>query len=307
MKSNINRDGVGNMKEDYVIRATAEGAYLRAFVARTTKLCEEARKRHDTYPTATAALGRLLTAAGMLGMTLKGDDILTIRLQGNGPLGQLVGVSRCDGLIKGYVAEPHVHLPLRPDGKLDVGGAVGEGMLYITKDLGLKEPYTGSTPLVTGEIAEDLTSYFAISEQTPSAVALGVLVDVDNSVKGAGGFLVQLMPAAPEELVNKLEDNLGKIGSISRQFADGLTPEGLLQQIFAGFSYQSLGSQSLHFACDCSRSKLEQILISLGEEEMASLLKDEGGAEVRCHYCNERHQFVAEDLNRLIREIKEKA
>ena len=293
------------MGRDYVIRATAENALLKAFVATTTHLCEAARKSHDTYPTATAALGRLLTAAAMQGMNLKGDDILTLRVQGDGPLGQLVAVSRSDGRVKGYVSEPHVHLPLRPDGKLDVGGAVGKGMLYITKDFGLKEPYTGSVPLVTGEIAEDLTSYFAVSEQTPSAVALGVLVDVDNSVKGAGGVLVQLMPGAPDDLINRLEANLAALPQVSRFFGEGGTPEELLQLVFKGFDYRILASQPLAFACDCSKEKLEGILISLGPEELAYLSSEQGGAEVRCHYCNQAYRFAKEELDRLITSIRE--
>ncbi|NLC76537.1 MAG: Hsp33 family molecular chaperone HslO [Clostridia bacterium] len=293
------------MGQDYAIRATAENALLKAFVARTTDLCEAARKSHNTYPTATAALGRLLTAAALQGMNLKGDDTLTLRVVGDGPLGQLVAVSRADGRVKGYVSEPQVHLPLRPDGKLDVGGAVGKGMLYLTKDLGLKEPYTGSVPLVTGEIAEDLTNYFAVSEQTPTAVALGVMVDVDNSVKGAGGILVQLMPGVPEELISRLETNLAGLPQVSSFFAEGHTPEELARQLFQGFEYRILASQPLEFTCDCSKEKLEGILISLGAEELAYLSEEQGGAEVRCHYCNQTYRFSREDLGRLIQGIRQ--
>lgn len=287
------------MKTDYAIRAVAEGAFLRAIVAQTTKLADEARINHDTYPTATAALGRLLTGAAMMGMTLKGDDRLTLRIQGDGPLGQLIAVSRSGGYVKGYVTEPHVHLPLNSLGKLDVGGAVGEGMLYLTKDLGLKEPYTGSTPLVTGEIAEDLTNYFVVSEQTPSAVALGVLVDVDHSVKAAGGFLVQLMPGVPDEIIEKLEENLSQIKSVSDHFAQGKTPEELLKILFKGFDYEILEKQPLEFLCDCSQENMERILISLGEEELLNLKEEQQGAEVRCHYCNRAYQFSGEELKEL--------
>lgn len=295
------------MNQDYVVRAVAAGTSVKALVARTTRLCEEARRRHDTYPTATAALGRLLTAACMEGMNLKGDDRLTIRIEGDGPLGPLVAVSRPDGQVKGYVAEPHVHLPLRPDGKLNVGGAVGKGMLYIAKDLGLKEPYTGSVPLVSGEIAEDLTQYYAVSEQTPSVVALGVLVDVDHSVKGAGGFLVQLMPGATEDLIGKLEQNIAGLPAVSHFFAAGHSPEELLELVLQGFDCQILARQPLMFACDCSRTKLEEVLASLGTEELRALAEEQGGAEVRCHYCNEVYRFSPEDLSRLIREMKEEA
>lgn len=289
------------MSTDYAIRAVAEGAFLRAIIANTTRLVGLARFNHDTYPTATAALGRLLTGTAMMGMTLKGDDRLTLRVQGDGPLGQLLAVSRSSGYVKGYVDEPHVHLPLNLHGKLDVGGAIGKGMLYITKDLGLKEPYTGSTPLVTGEIAEDLTNYFAVSEQTPSAVGLGVLVDVDNSVKAAGGFLVQLMPGASEEIVEKLEQNLSQVRSVSDHFAQGKTPEELLEIIFRGFEYEILEKQQLEFLCDCSRANMEKILISLGEEELLSLEREQKGAEVRCHYCNNAYQFAGGDLKGLAR------
>jgi len=206
--------------------------------------------------------------------------------------------------VKGYVAQPHVHLPLRPDGKLDVGRAVGKGMLYISKDLGLKEPYTGSVPLVSGEIAEDLTHYYAISEQTPSVVALGVLVDKDNSVKGAGGFLVQLMPGATEDLIARLEQNLAGLPAVSHYFGEGHTPEELLGLVLKGLDYQILAHQPLMFACDCSKTKLEEILVSLGEEELQSLGEEQGGAEVRCHYCNEAYRFTKEDLDSIIREMK---
>ncbi|HHW07926.1 MAG TPA: Hsp33 family molecular chaperone HslO [Clostridia bacterium] len=294
------------MRQDYVVRAVAEDALIKAFVARTTRLCEEARQCHDTYPTATAALGRLLTAACIQGMNLKGNDRLTIRIQGDGPLGQLVAVSRPNGKVKGYVSQPHVHLPLRPDGKLDVGGAIGKGMMYISKDLGLREPYTGSVPLVSGEIAEDLTHYFAVSEQTPSVVALGVLVDIDNSVKGAGGILVQLMPGATEDLIVKLEENIAALPAVSRYFGEGHTPEELLGLVLKGFDYRILADQPLMFDCDCSRAKLEEILVSLGEEELRSLGEEQGGAEVRCHYCNKTYRFTRDDLVRIIREMKER-
>lgn len=290
-------------QQDYVVRAVAEEALIKAFVARTTELCEQARKCHDTYPTATAALGRILTAACMQGMNLKGDDRLTIRIQGDGPLGQLIAVSRSNGRVKGYVSQPHVHLPLRADGKLDVGGAVGKGMLYVSKDMGLKEPYTGSVPLVTGEIAEDLTHYYAVSEQTPSVVALGVLVDVDNSVKGAGGVLIQVMPGATEDLIVKLEQNIAGLPSVSNYFAEGYAPEELLGLVFEGLDYRILANQPLVFACDCSKANLERILISLGEEDLRYLCEEQEGAEVRCHYCNQSYRFTKEDIERLIREL----
>ncbi|MFA5537165.1 MAG: Hsp33 family molecular chaperone HslO [Bacillota bacterium] len=294
------------MLTDYAIRAVTEDAFLRAIVSKTTNLADKARQKHHTYPTATAALGRLLTGAAMLGMTLKGDERLSLMIKGDGPLGQLLAVSRSNGFVKGYVAEPQTHLPLNSQGKLDVGKAVGEGMLYITKDLGLKEPYRGSSPLITGEIAEDLTNYFAVSEQTPSAIALGVLVDVDNSVKAAGGFLVQLMPGAPDSLVEKLEQNLAHIKSVSDHFAQGKTPEELLAVVFNGLDHQILERQELKFLCDCSRSSMERVLLSLGEEELISLKEEQKGAEIRCHYCNRAYQFSEQELTDLAKQVSKR-
>ncbi len=292
-----------DMLIDYAIRAVAEEASLRAIVSRTTRLVDEARVKHFTYPTATAALGRLLTGAAMMGMTLKGNERLSLLIKGDGPLGQLLAVSRSDGFVKGYVAEPQTHLPLNSSGKLDVGKAVGKGMLYITKDLGLKEPYKGGSSLTTGEIADDLTNYFAASEQTPSAVALGVLVDVDNSVKAAGGFLVQLMPGASNSSVEKLEQNLARIKSVSEHFALGKTPEELLASLFKGFDYEILEKQKLRFLCDCSRSNMERVLLSLGKDELISLKEEQKGAEIRCHYCNQAYQFSEQELTDLAKQV----
>ena len=293
------------MVEDYAIRATAENGTARAFIALTTDLCDEARRRHGTWPTATAALGRLLTAVAMLGMTLKGQDILTLRIQGDGPLSPLTAVGTAAGKVKGYVVNPQVHLPLNSSGKLDVAGAVGRrGMLYLTRDYGLKEPYTGSVPLVSGEIAEDLSYYFTISEQTPSAVSLGVLVETDNSVKAAGGLILQLMPGAPPELGEKLELNLQGFSSISRRLAEGMLPEDIGEEIFRGLKWKILQKEPLEFACDCSKSKLERVLISLGLEELEILLVQDRGAQLRCHFCNETYYFSADDLKRIISELR---
>ncbi|HHX51099.1 MAG TPA: Hsp33 family molecular chaperone HslO [Clostridia bacterium] len=290
--------------EDYVIRAIAEKGTARAFIALTTSLCDEARRRHCTWPTATAALGRLLTGASMLGMTLKGQDILTLRIQGEGPLSPLTAVGAAGGSVKGYVAEPQVHLPLSPVGKLDVGRAVGRrGILYLTRDYGLKEPYTGSVPLISGEIAEDLAQYFTISEQTPSAVSLGVLVETDNSVKAAGGLILQLLPGASPELGKKLELNLKGLTSISSRLAGGMMPEDIGEEVFQGLEWKILQKQPLEFACDCSRSKLEKVLISLGLEELESLLVQHQGAQLRCHFCNKTYDFSEDDLKKLILEL----
>ncbi|MGI6066472.1 MAG: Hsp33 family molecular chaperone HslO [Bacillota bacterium] len=289
---------------DYCIRATAADGQLRCWAASTTDLCEEARKRHDTYPTATAALGRVLTAGVMMGLNLKGEDLLTIRVNGDGPLGSIVVTANARGTVRGYVQNPHTHLPSKAPGKLDVGGAVGKnGLLYVTKDLGLKEPYTGSSPLVSGEIAEDLTRYFAESEQTPSAVALGVLVETDNSVRAGGGYMVQLMPGATDEVVSLLEENIGSVPPVSQMIAVGLTPEEVAARVLKGMDFSVLDKSKVEFQCNCSRERLEWVLKGIGKDDLASLM-EQGEAEITCHFCNEKYHFSKEDLERIVKEVK---
>lgn len=291
--------------EDYVIRATAGDGAIRAFAAATTGLVEEARKRHGTLPTASAALGRVLTAAAMMGITLKGEDTLTLRIVGDGPLGAVVAVADASGAVRGYVQEPLIHLPSKAARKLDVGSAVGKnGMVYVTKDLGLKEPYTGSVPLVSGEIAEDLSYYFTVSEQIPTAVALGVIIETDNSVRAAGGFMVQLLPGAEEGTVQKLEENIQAMPPVSQLVDEGLSPEEILNKVLKGFEVTVHEKLPLKFYCGCSRERLEKILISLGKEELKSMLREQGQAELTCHFCADRYHFTKEDLERLLEEIK---
>lgn len=290
---------------DYLLRVTAAQGMIRAFGAITTQAVEKARQRHGTYPTATAALGRALTAAALLGMNLKGKDTLTLRIKGNGPLGSVVVVADAEGRVRGYVQEPQLDLPLTPNGKLDVGGAIGrEGFLFLTKDLGLKEPYTGSSPLVTGEIAEDLTNYLAISEQTPSAVALGVLLNPDQSVRAAGGYIVQLLPGAVEEIINRLEQNLSGIAPVSHLVDQGRTMEEILEEVLAGLSMRVHERQPVSFACPCSKERLEEIMLSLGAEELNQILTERGQVEVRCHFCNEFYHFSTDELRGLIASLK---
>lgn len=289
--------------KDYLIRATAFGGKVRAFAALTTELVSELHRRHRTMPTATAALGRTATAAAMMGAMLKGREKLTIQVRGGGPLGQIVVDANADGDIRGYVDNPDTDLPLNAKGKLDVGGAVGnDGFLYVTKDLGLKEPYRGSSPVVSGELGEDFTLYFTQSEQTPSAVALGVLVDVDLSVKTAGGFIIQLMPGLSDEEIGRMERKLGELPQITRLLEEGKSLEAILGEVLE--DVRILEQSEIRFACKCSRDRVEQTLISLGTEELAAMIEEDGKAEVVCHFCNEAYMFDEEDLKSVMEKIK---
>jgi len=259
--------------------------------------------RKINNPTASAALGRLLTVGVMMGLNLKGEDTLTIRVMGNGPLGAMVVAANSRGEVRGYVENPHTHLPSKSPGKLDVGGAVGkEGFLYVIKDLGLKEPYTGSVPLVSGEIGEDVTRYFAESEQTPSAVALGVLVDTDNSVKAAGGYIIQLMPGVTEEEITLLEKNIEDAPPVSQMIDQGLTSEEIGKIVLKGMDMEVLEKQPVAFKCPCSRERLAYVLKGIGVDELKSLLKEQGGAELACHFCGEKYRFNENELKQMISE-----
>lgn len=293
------------------MRCLARDGSLLAMAARTTALGEEARRRHGTWPTATAALGRTLTAAALLGLSFKdgaGDrPSLTLRVAGDGPIGGLVAEARPGGgaagrvHVRGYAVNPAVHLPLKPNGKLDVGRAVGRrGTLYVTRDFGLRQPYTGSSPLVSGEIGDDLTAYLTRSEQVPSLVALGVLVDRDGSVRSAGGLIVQLLPGAAGEWANSLETNVAEIGAISAAIEAGRTPEQLVRAALRGFEPQSLAVQPLRFRCPCRRERLAGALVTLGAAELQDMLDRDGQAELVCHFCGERYLFARADLERLL-------
>ncbi|MHB1419633.1 MAG: Hsp33 family molecular chaperone HslO [Bacillota bacterium] len=290
---------VKNPMHDYIARATSLDGTIRAFAARTTGLVEEARTRHRTSPTATATLGRLLTAAAMMGVELVGHESITLRVLGDGPLGAIVAVANPHGKVKGYVQEPQVDLPTRVPGKLNVGGAVGGGILCVTKDMGLKEPYTGTSPLVTGEIGDDLAQYFLTSEQKPSAVALGVLIDRDHSVRAAGGYMIQLLPSAGEAVAQELENNVQNSGPISNLIDQGLTPEDILKKVLTGFQLRIHRPHELAFSCDCSRDRLERVLCGMGKGELKEMA-EEGGAELKCHFCCETYTFTAEELHHLI-------
>ncbi|PPQ52153.1 Hsp33 family molecular chaperone HslO [Paenibacillus peoriae] len=290
-------------KQDRLIRGTAMDGRVRAFAVRTTQLVEELRRRHDTYPTATAALGRTLTAGAIMGSMLKGKERLTIQVKGDGPIGQIIVDANAVGEVRGYVTEPHVHLPSNSMGKLDVAGAVGtEGFIHIIKDLGLKEPYRGSTPIISGELGEDFTYYFAKSEQTPSAVGLGVLVDTDNSVIVAGGFIIQLLPGLNDDEITAIENAVNSIPPVTALLDQGLELDEMLRWMLP--DVRILDELDIHFQCECSRERVEKTLISLGESELEQLIEEEGQAEVVCHFCNEAYQFNKDELQNLLDQAK---
>lgn len=290
--------------KDYIVRATAADGQVRAFAATTRELVEEARKRHGTSPVATAALGRLLTAGSMMGSMMKNDsDMLTLQIRSGGPLGGITVTADSRGNVKGYVLNPDVMLPPK-NGKLDVGGAVGVGLLQVIKDMGLKEPYSGQTVLVSSEIAEDLTYYFANSEQIPSSVGLGVLMEKNNTVKCAGGFLIQLMPFAQEETIQKLEENLKSVTAVTKLLEDGDTPQMILERLLGNLGLEITDTIETRFYCNCSKERVEAAVASIGKKEIQDMIEEGKDIEVKCHFCNEAYQYTVEDLKRIMKRSK---
>ena len=288
-----------------MVRATAANAQVRAFAVTTKELVETARQAHNTSPVVTAALGRLLTAGVMMGSMLKGDDdLLTLQVRGDGPVRGLTVTANAKGEVKGYATVPDVILPANAKGKLDVGGAVGRGTLSVIRDLGLKEPYVGQTALVTGEIGDDLTSYFATSEQTPSSVGLGVLMEKTNTVRCAGGFIIQLMPFAEEETISKLEHNLSLINSVTALLDQGMTPEQIAFAALDGFEPNILDEYEMGYVCDCSRARVERALISLGTKELGEIEAEGKPIEVGCQFCDKKYSFTPNDIKNLIKSIQ---
>lgn len=286
---------------DYIIRASAADNQIRAFAATTRELTEHARRLHDTSPIATAALGRLLTAGAMIGSMMKGDtDILTLQMKGDGPIGGITVTADSKGHVKGYVYQPKVMLPANAKGKLDVGGALGAGILTVIKDLGLKEPYVGQTHLVSGEIAEDLTYYYATSEQVPSSIALGVLMNKDNTVRRAGGFIIQLMPFAEEEVITKLENRIGELNGITSLLDQEMTPENILTHILGDMGLEILGRLPTSFECNCSKERVEKAVISIGQKDIQEMIDDNEPIEVNCHFCNQHYNFSVDELKRFL-------
>ncbi|MNW33093.1 33 kDa chaperonin [compost metagenome] len=296
---------VNNKGKDILIRGTAMDGKVRAFAVRTTALVEELRRRHDTYPTTTAALGRTTTAAAMMGAMLKGEEKLTIQVQGDGPVGQIIADANAKGEVRGYVKNPHVQLPSNSLGKLDVAGAVGTtGFIHVIKDLGLKEPYRGSSPIISGELGEDFTYYFAVSEQTPSAVGLGVLVDTDSSVIVAGGFIIQLLPGLSDDEIDVIERAVGQMPPVTALLDQGMELDEMLRWIVPDVNI--LEEMDIHFKCTCSRDRVERTLISLGKDELAALKDTEEETEVVCDFCNEAYTFTNSEIDELISQVGEK-
>lgn len=290
--------------KDYIVRATAAGTQIRAFAAATTGVVETAREKHDLSPVASAALGRLLTGAAMMGSMMKNDtDVLTLQIQCSGPIGGLTVTADSHGDVKGYAVNPSVMLPPK-NGKLDVGGALGAGFLNVIKDMGLKEPYSGQTVLQTGEIAEDLTYYFATSEQVPSSVGLGVLMNKDNTVRCAGGFIVQVMPFVEEEVLQKLEANISRISSVTQMLDNGHTPEQMLEQVLEGLEVEFTDTLPTQFICNCSKNRIEKAIISIGEKEIREMIDDGEEIEVKCHFCDSAYHFTVEELKELLKKAK---
>ena len=287
--------------QDYIVRGTAMGGFIRVFAATTKNLAGEAQKIHGTSPVATAALGRMLTAGSMMGAMLKNDDdILTLNIRGDGPLGGVVVTADSSSYVKGYVHNPIVDIPLKRAGKLDVGGAVGSGTLTVIKDLGLKEPVSGQIALVSGEIAEDITYYFAVSEQVPSAVVLGVLVDRDYTVKQAGGLILQVMPGADEDAIAHLESKVSNLPPITTLLDDGKSPEDILEIIFAEHDMEIHDKILPAYQCNCSREKTKIALQSVGKDELIAILEEDKGANLHCHFCNKDYYFDEADIKALL-------
>ena len=287
--------------EDYLVRAIAANGQVRAFAAYTKNTVETARQAHNTSPVVTAGLGRLLTAGAMMGSMMKGDrDVLTIKAEGSGPVGHYLVTADSKGNVKGYAANPNVILPANAAGKRDVGGSLGVGLLTVIKDLGLKEPYTGTCELVSGEIAEDLTYYFASSEQTPSSVGLGVLMTKDNTVNVAGGFIIQLMPDATEETISIVEEKISTIKSVTSMLENGLDPEGIINLILGGLDPEILDKMPVRFYCNCSKERVSKALIAIGRKELDNIIEENEPIEVKCHFCNKAYNFTVDELKKLV-------
>ncbi|MGI8317308.1 Hsp33 family molecular chaperone HslO [Halobacillus mangrovi] len=285
---------------DYLVRAMAFDGQVRAYAVQSTDTVEEARRRQDTWATTSAALGRTLTISAMMGAMLKGDDKITLKVEGDGPAGAIIADANSRGEVRGYVKNPHVDFDLNDQGKLDVARAVGtSGTLSVVKDLGMKDHFTGQVPLISGEISEDFTYYFANSEQVPSAVGAGVLVDTDYSILASGGFIVQMMPGADEETTSQIEKRLTEMPAISSLVRDGKTPEEILHTVLGKENVQILDSMPVQFKCHCSRERVEVAISSLGDDEIQRMIDEDQGAEAKCHFCNEDYQFDVEQLKEL--------
>ncbi|MBI0444273.1 Hsp33 family molecular chaperone HslO [Bacillus velezensis] len=284
---------------DYLIKAIAYDGKVRAYAARTTDMVNEAQRRHDTWPTASAAIGRTMTASLMLGAMLKGEDKLTVKIEGGGPIGAIVADANAKGEVRAYVSNPHVHFDLNEQGKLDVRRAVGtEGTLSVVKDLGLRDYFTGQVEIVSGELGDDFTYYLVSSEQVPSSVGVGVLVNPDNTILAAGGFIIQLLPGTDEETISTIEKQLSQIEPISKLIQKGLTPEEILEEVL-GQKPDVLETMPVKFHCSCSKDRFETAILGLGKKEIQDMIEEDGKAEAVCHFCNEKYLFTKEELEEL--------
>jgi molecular chaperone Hsp33 len=286
---------------DYLIKAIAFNKKIRAFVVITTDTVEEARRRHDTFATASAALGRTITSGVLFAGMLKGQERYTIRVEGNGPLGHLLVDAYADGRVRGYVQHPHVDFPLNEKGKLDVKRAVGtEGLIVVVRDLGLKQAFSGQVPIVSGEIGEDMANYLLNSEQIPSSVGVGVLVAPNLSIQAAGGFMIQALPGCPDDVLIHLEKHLPNLKNISTLVDEGFTPEDIVESLLMTDDVEILQKIPVHFECTCSKERTNQLLIKLGKEELKSMLEDDGQAEVQCDFCKAKYHYLADELRQMI-------
>ncbi len=290
---------------DYLVKALGFNGQVRAYAVRTTETVGEAQTRHYTWPTASAALGRSMSAAVMMGAMLKGEEKLTIKIEGGGPIGVILVDSNAKGEVRGYVTNPQTHFDLNEQGKLDVRRAVGtEGTLTVVKDIGMREHFTGQVPLVSGELGEDFTYYFVTSEQVPSSVGVGILVNPDNSILAAGGFILQLMPGTDDEVITEIEKRLKKIPPVSKLIEQGLTPEELLQTLLGEENVNILEKLPVAFTCTCSKERFANAIISLGVDEIQDMIDTDGKAEAQCHFCNESYHYTKEELEELKQAVK---
>jgi molecular chaperone Hsp33 len=290
---------------DYLVKALAFNGQIRAYAVKSTETVGEAQRRHYTWPVASAALGRSMSAGLMMGAMLKGDEKLTIKIAGGGPLGPILVDSNARGEVRGYVTNPHVHFDLNEHGKLDVRRGVGtDGTLSVVKDIGMRDYFTGQVPLISGELGEDFTYYFVTSEQVPSSVGVGVLVNPDNSIKAAGGFIIQLMPGTKEETIELIENRLKEIPPVSKLIDKGLSPEELLEELLGKENVKVLETVPVSFECNCSKERFHTALISLGSEELKDMIETDGQAEAHCHFCNEKYLFTKEELEEMEKEAK---
>lgn len=288
---------------DYLVKAIAYNGTVRAYATKTTEMVDEAVRRQDTWPTASAALGRAITAGTMMATMLKGEDKLTIKIEGGGPIGAIIVDSNAKGESRGYVTNPHVDFELNEHGKLDVARAVGNsGYLSVVKDLGMKEHFTGSIPLISGELGEDFTYYFVSSEQVPSAVGVGVLVNPDRTILASGGFIVQMMPGADEETISKIEQRISQLPPISKLIEAGMSPEEMIYSLLGEDDVKILEKMNVAFSCNCSKERIANAIITLGRQEIKEMIEEDGGAETHCHFCNEKYLFTKEDLELLYEE-----